>query len=503
METMHPHSLKDLPANARLFFVGIGGISMSGLAIMAHNLGYEVAGSDPHENDRTDRLSKELNITIHYSHHSMWIDDFGPDAAIYTAAIKRPNPELNRCEELGIPIIDRAEFLGWLTRYYNKVINVAGTHGKTTTTSMLSSMLIADNFDPSVHLGAEFSAFNGSTVRSGKPGELLISEACEYNSSLLNFRSSTAILLNIDNDHLDYFKTMDNLINCFARFIANIPADGQLIVLDRGKHIDKCLEAAARMRAEKANGHVNLYSFNIIDSDNYPEIKNTSEDELVRMWAEHKLPDYAAFNLTYNAGYPEFDFYKQGQFLTKVKLQVPGRHNVLNALAALAAADLYGANIETIAKALAEFHGADGRFEVKGTFRGATIVGDYAHHPTATKATIMAAAKLPYKHRYVVYQPLTYGRVKNLFPDYVDALKNAEHVLFMNIFSDREQSDFGVSSQMLVDAINAAGGHAELQPDYEQIKKRLAELCHPGDLVLFLGPEEVRAVGQRLAEEKL
>lgn len=502
MATIHPQALSDLALNARIFFVGIGGVSMSGLALMAKNLGYTVAGSDPHANSRTEHLQSE-QIKVHYSHHKMWIDDFQPDIAVYTAAIKRPNPELDRCQELNIPTIDRAEFLGWITRYYSRVINVAGTHGKTTSTSMLASMLIADNFDPSVHLGAEFSGFGGSTVRNGRPGDILVSEACEYNSSLLNFRSTTAILLNIDNDHLDYFKTMDRLISCFAQFIANIPADGQLIVIDKGPHIAKCLAEAKQMRAQKNNGQIKLYSFNIVDTENYAACCEQPEDKRVQLWAEHLIPDYAAFNLTYESGYPCFDFYKQGRFLAHINLQIPGRHNVLNALASLACADLYGANIETICNALQNFHGADGRFEVKGTFQGATIVGDYAHHPTATKATILAASKMPFKHRYVVYQPLTYGRVKNLFNDYVEALKQAEHVLFMNIFSDREKSDFGVSSEQLVEAINKAGGHAEMQPTYEDIKQRLSELCKPGDLVLFLGPEEVRICGQRLADEKL
>lgn len=502
MATIHPQSLSDLALNARIFFVGIGGVSMSGLALMAKNLGYTVAGSDPSENARTKHLEQEL-ITVHNSHHQMWIDDFRPDIAVYTAAIKRPNPELERCLELSIPTIDRAEFLGWITKYYSRVINIAGTHGKTTTTSMLSSLLIADNFDPSVHLGAEFSGFGGSTVRNGRPGDLLISEACEYNSSLLNFRSTTAVLLNIDNDHLDYFKTIEKLISCFAQFIANIPADGQLIFLDKGKHISTCLSEAKQLRKKKGNGEIKLYSFNIVDQTDYPDCYSQTDDKRVQLWAEHKIPDYAAYNLAYESGYPHFDFYKQGQFLAHIKLQVPGRHNVLNALAALACADLYGANIENSSKAIEAFHGADGRFEIKGTFHGATIVGDYAHHPTATKATILAASKMPYKHRYVVYQPLTYGRVKNLFPDYVAALKEAEHVLFMNIFSDREKSDLGVSSEQLVEAINEAGGHAEMQPTYEKIKQRLSELCQPGDLVLFLGPEEVRNVGQKLADEKL
>lgn len=502
MAMIHPQALSDLALNARIFFVGIGGVSMSGLALMAKNLGYVVAGSDPHANTRTKHLEKE-QITVHYSHHQMWIDDFQPDLAVYTAAIKRPNPELERCQELNIPTIDRAEFLGWITKYYSRVINIAGTHGKTTTTSMLASLMIADNFDPSVHLGAEFSGFGGSTVRNGRPGDLLISEACEYNSSLLNFRSTTAVLLNIDNDHLDYFKSMDRLVACFAEFIANIPSEGQLLVLDKGKHVADCLKLAKQLRTKKGNGQIRLYSFNIVDQTEYIDCYDVAEEKRVQLWAEHKIPDYAAYNLAYESGYPHFDFYKQGQYLAHIQLQVPGRHNVLNALAALACADLYGANIEISSKALESFHGADGRFEIKGTFHGATIVGDYAHHPTATKATILAASKMPYKHRYVVYQPLTYGRVKNLFADYVNALKEAEHVLFMNIFSDREKSDLGMSSQKLVQAINDAGGHAEMQETYEKIKARLSELCQPGDLVLFLGPEEVRNVGQKLADEKL
>lgn len=500
MEIFHPQALSDLPVNAKLFFVGIGGVSMTGLALMAKNLGYRVAGSDSHGNPRLGKL-QAAGIPAHEQHHSAWIDDFMPDLVIYTAAIKHPNPELTRSEELSIPAIDRAEFLGWLTNYYSQVINVAGTHGKTTTTAMIAQMLIGDNFDPSVHLGAEFSAFNGSTVRTGKPGELLVSEACEYNSSLLNFRTDTAVLLNIDNDHLDYFGSMEKLIECFAEFIANIPAEGKLVVLDKGKYLDDCLNAAHKLRVADDSGKISVYTFNIIDETTYPQIAGQSEEKLIRLWAEHSIPDYAAYNLHYVDGYPEFDLYKQGQFVATVSLSVPGRHNVLNALAALAACDLQGANSDVTVKQLKEFTGADGRFSRKGKFKGADLIADYAHHPSATAATIAAAKQLPYQHTYVVYQPLTYGRVKELFDDYVAVLKNCEKVLLIEIYSDRERSTLGMSSKLLVDAVNKAGGTAEFFANYEEVKAALSELCHEGDLVLFLGPEEVRAMADRLAEE--
>ncbi len=491
-EHAHIKALSDLQKGARIYFIGIGGISMGGLAIMAARLGFHVAGSDPHESERTRKLSAQ-GIIVHTQHHPDWIDDFAPDLIVYTAAIPYWNVELSRARDLGIRCVDRSVFLGWLTRSYDHVINVAGTHGKTTTTAMISTILIQARRNPTVHLGAEFADFDHSTVRTGTPGDLLISEACEYKNSLLNFHSTTAVLLNIDRDHMDFFPDMDALIDTFAQFAAELPAGGHFIYPFSGPYIQDCLLKIKALREGERSGSIRALSFGLIDD-------SWNDKDLPAACAAHQIPDYAAKDLHFVDGHPHFNVYRKGQFYTSIQLSVPGEHNVLNALAALAASDLNGATPQDCQEGLSHFKGTEGRFTVRGTFQGATVVCDYAHHPTSTRVTLEAAKKMTQGHIWVVYQPLTFSRVKVLFQEYVDALKDCEQVLFYEIFSDRESDSLGMSSRQLVQAINACGGHALFMETFADIYAQLKTLAGPGDIILFLGPEQVRSFAAKLLE---
>lgn len=484
------HKLKN---GARIYFIGIGGISMGGLALMASRLGYCVAGSDPHVNVRTQRL-EEQGILVHNQHHPQWIEDFEPDLVVYTAAIPYWNVELRRAHELGIETVDRSVFLGWLTRSYDHVINIAGTHGKTTVTAMCAEILIAARRNPSVHLGAEFEAFGNSTVRTGTMGDLLVSESCEYKNSLLNFYTTTAVLLNIDKDHLDFFPDIDALIESFALFASKVAEGGQLIYLANGEYMDRFLERVMELRSQNPLGRLQLLSFGLAD----PALQTS---EYPSACAEGRLPDYAAADIRYCDGCPQFKLYRKGLFYAEICLRVPGLHNVMNALAAIAAANVHGASAEACIEGLKQFRGTEGRFSFKGEFLGAKVIADYAHHPTSTRVTLEAARNIPHRQIHVVYQPLTFSRVKLLFEEYIEALIDCKSLIFYEIFSDRESDTLGMSSRLLVQAINDRGGRARFAETYSEIADYLREVCQKDDLILFLGPEQVRSFAPKLVAE--
>ena len=461
--------LDELKKDARIYFVGIGGISMSGLAQLARGYGFTVGGSDNHPSERTESLA-EQGIEIYNSQESENIDDFAPDYIVKTAAILPHNKELARALEKDITVFDRSEFLGIITNTYKNVINISGTHGKTTTTSMTSMMLIEEGLDPTVHLGAPYDGIGG-TIRQGGGKDLLVSEACEFKRSFLEFRSTTAAITNIDHDHVDCYPTLQDVIDVFAEFIMKIDDGGNLVVTATDKNIMKSIEQA------KAAGK------------DFKVITCASEDGGY---------DFKALNITYEEGLPAFDLIIMGENAGRVSLRVPGGHNISNALIASACAYLNGASSESIIRALNNFGGADGRFTIKGLYKGAEVVVDYAHHPTAAKVTIDAAMHMPHKNVLVVFQPLTFNRVKLLFDEYVEALLPCKKILFSEIFSDREINDGTISSKDIADAINAKGGDAEFYADKKDLVSRIDELINPGDMILILGPEDIRELGSEL-----
>lgn len=463
--------LDQLKSDARIYFVGVGGISMSGLALLTQGYGFTVGGSDNHPSERTEML-RGKGIAIYNNQEAGNIDDFNPDYIVKTAAILPHNKELARALEKDIPVFDRSEFLGIMTNSYKNVINISGTHGKTTTTSMTAMMLIEAGLDPAVHLGAPFDGIGGGSVRQSDSKELLLSEACEFKRSFLEFRSTTAAITNIDHDHVDCYPTIEDVIDVFAKFIDKVDEDGYLVVTGTDENIRKSIALAAK------------------------------KPKVITCAAQDGDYDFKALNIEYKDGLPSFDIIAVGEKIGRVQLKVPGAHNISNALIAAACAYLNGAGADAIIRALNEFGGADGRFTVKGTYKGAEVVVDYAHHPTAAKVTIDAALHCPHNHILTVFQPLTFNRVDALFDEYVEALLPCEKILFSEIFTDREVIHEGmVSSRDIAEAINKKGGNAEFFKNKEDLKKRIDELVLPGDIILILGPEDIRELGSELCPE--
>ena len=448
---------------------------MSGLALLAKGYGFNVGGSDMNPSERTEMLA-DHGIKIYNSQIAENIAEFAPDYIVKTAAILPHNPEVAKAMEDGIKIYDRSEFLGLLTESYTSVINISGTHGKTTTTSMTSLMLIEAGKDPTVHLGAEFDAFGGSTVRLGGNKDLLVSEACEFKRSFLQFRSTTAAITNIDHDHVDCYPTIEDVIEVFAEFTDKVDDNGYIVVTGTDENIKKSL-AVAKERHEQAGRKL-------------PSVITCS--------ADGEDADFTAKNVEFVEGHPHFDIYFKGDKLGRAKLRVPGKHNIANSLIAAACAYLNGADPDSIIKALNEFGGADGRYTIKGKYKGCDVVVDYAHHPTAARVTIDAAEHMPHNDILVVFQPLTFNRTKMLFEDYVTSLLPCKKILFSEIFSDREVNTGEISSKDISDEINKRGGDSEFFADKEDLRKRIDELIKPGDIILILGPEDIRHLGDVL-----
>ncbi len=470
---------QQLNSMKRIFFVGIGGISMSGLAELSRSFGHEVTGSDRHLTERTEELER-IGISVHEGHQGAWIDQFKPDLVVHTAAVHDDNPELMRARELGIRLVDRATYLGWLNLGFDQVVNIAGTHGKTTTTAMCSLILIDAGVDPTVHLGAELIQFK-STVRSGAPGRVMVSEACEYKNSYHRFHSTTAAVLNIDYDHVDCFANLDEVIESFTEFTDHLPTGGQLVVPAFDTRVQKMLAALKRRRLTAGQPMPKTIWFG-------------GNSDLT-------VPGQDAFcydNLTYEQGLSRFDVLHNGLHYCTLSLHVPGLHNVHNALAAIACAHTCGGTPEAASRALNDFRGAEGRFTETGTYRGARVIADYAHHPAAARATLEAASHVPHNKTWVVFQPLTFSRTKVLMDEFADALKDCEWLVLAEIYSDREKTNLGISSRDLADRINALGGNALFEQSFETIQKLLDERVQPGDLILVLGPEDIRTLADKL-----
>ncbi|HBP37329.1 MAG TPA: UDP-N-acetylmuramate--L-alanine ligase [Clostridiales bacterium] len=468
-----------LASGGRIFFVGIGGISMSGLAEIARHDGYAVAGSDRNLTPRTDHLVRQ-GIAVRAGHDAAWIDQFRPDLVVYTAAVHDDNPELTRAREQGIRTISRAAFLGWLNRHFQQIINISGTHGKTTTTALCALILIESGIDPTVHLGAELAEFHG-TIRLGQPSGVMVSEACEYMRSFLQFYSTTAAILNIDYDHVDCYSNLDAVIGAFAEFADHLPDNGVLVVPAFDLNIREMLRQLHIRRQQAGRMMPRICRFG-------------AESDLT----DGQKPDFYYSDLAYHQGMPEFSIWHDSRLYCRQKLQIPGCHNMLNSLAAVACASFSGGTAEAAAKALAAYQGAEGRFTLTGEYRGAQVIADYAHHPSAVRATLAAAAHLPHRHTWVVFQPLTYSRTRILLDDFAAALKGCEKVILAEIYSDRETNLHDISSRDLAERINNLGGHAVFAESFSKIRSYLDLVVQQGDLILVLGPEDIRNFADQL-----
>ena len=445
-----------------IHLIGIGGISMSAIAEILKYWGILVTGSVWAESEITSILIKNgIKVTIGSDLENAAISDL----IVYSAAISQDNPELILAREKNIPTLERADFLGEITKLYKETICIAGTHGKTTTTSMIGCCFLADNLDPNIQVGAILKQLD-SNYKIGN-SDYFILEACEYVESFLKFYPKSAIILNIDNDHLDYFKNFDNIKNAFIKFVKLLPNDGLLVV---NADDENCLTLN-----QYTNANFITYGINNTDAN------------------------FVAKNITFDDnGFAEFDVYYNNNYYDKIKLSVPGNHNVLNALAAISLSHQYGLSKNGIKKGLLSFTGAHRRFEFVGKFNDTTIYDDYAHHPTEIKATFNSLSNKKYNESWVIFQPHTYSRTQNLLKDFAVSLKDFDNIIITDIYAAREKNEFGISSLDLVNEITKLGKSAKYISEFSDIVKYLKENAKPNDIVITLGAGTITNLGKML-----
>ena len=456
----------DFDHPVKVFFCGIGGISMSGLALILKSRGYDVCGSDRAESDLTRSLAAQ-GIPVAVGQRA---ENITQDIAVvvFTAAIHPDNPEYLRTKELGIPSMTRAELLGEILRGYDASIAVAGTHGKTTTTSMISEILMHAGYDPTISVGGILDSIGGN-VRIGSSG-YMVAEACEYTNSFLSMTPWIGIILNIDADHLDFFKDLADIRHSFRLFAERIPSGGALIINSDIPDLDEFTKGLSC--------RIVTFGSDAERSDYYPT--GIRYDENAR-------PSY---NCCHSAC---------GIRTQRIRLGVPGEHNVMNSLAAVAAADLLGVSREDAAAALAGFGGTERRFEYKGTWRGVRVIDDYAHHPTEIRATLRAAQGLEHDRIFCIFQPHTYTRTKALLDEFADALALADVVILADIYAARETDTLGVSSELLAQKIRDLG-HEETYwfPSFEKILEFVRQNCRTNDVLITMGAGNVTEIGPSL-----
>ncbi|RBP40620.1 UDP-N-acetylmuramate--L-alanine ligase [Garciella nitratireducens] len=454
----------DLSQYKHVHFIGIGGISMSGLAeILLYNH-YIVSGSDMKSSTLTKKLESK-GATIYIGHNRKNIKNV--DLVIYTAAVKADNEELIRAHELNIPTMERAVFLGEIMKNYDKCIAVSGTHGKTTTTSMISIILEHAKYDPTILVGGELDAIEGN-VKVGN-SEYFITEACEYVESFLHFYPYIGIILNIEEDHLDYFENLDHIKQAFRKFCNLIPKNGCLI----------------------ANG----------DNDNVVSILKDVECPIVTFGTKQNC-DWQAVNINFdNMGCASFDVIFKNKNLGKFYLAIPGMHNVINALSAIACSYYLEVPLTQIKQGLMLFKSPHRRFELKGKIKNISVIDDYAHHPTEIKATLEAAKKYPHKKLWCIFQPHTYTRTLTLLNEFSQAFPIADEVIIADIYAAREKDLGLIHAKDLANTIKATGQNAKYLGDFSNILSYLLENLKPGDLVITMGAGNINQVGDLLLTE--
>ena len=429
-----------------IHFIGIGGSGMCPLAEILHSKGYILTGSDNNESDPLKRI-KNLGIKVYMGHAPENVE--GAELIVYSAAIAKDNPELVRAEELGIPTMERCDLLGIITRRFDNVIGVSGTHGKTTVSSMITQIFLMNNMDPTAVIGGRLPMINANGCAG--ESENMVCEACEFVDTFLHLSPDQAVLLNIDNDHLDYFKTMDNLILSFHKFISM----AKKVYLNGDDSL--CLKAAEEIDSD-------IITFGLDSSNDY--------------YAENVHPSKMGMS---------FDVFNSKGKLGELELSIPGKHNVYNALAAVAVADCAGVPFEGIKTAIESFTGAGRRFERLGEFDGITLVDDYAHHPTEIKATLSAAKKLNHKNVIAVFQPFTFSRTALLKDEFIKALSIADTVILTPIMGSREINTYGISSEDIAAGLK----NAICVDDFIGVVNAINEVAENGDIVITMGGGDI------------
>ena len=449
-------SIRDyLRPGVRAHLVGIGGVSMRPLGLVLQSMGMQITGSDMNASVSTQELEAH-GIHVQIGHQAGNIE--GADCLIRTAAVHNDNPEIAAARAKGIPIFERAQAWGVIMQHYENAICISGTHGKTTTTSMVTHIFLQAGKDPTVMIGGKLPLL-GAGHRLGK-GDSIIMESCEYCNGFLNFFPTTAVILNIEADHLDFFKDLEDIKASFRRFAELVPANGTILINGGDENACQATQGLRVMR----------FGF---------------------------TEDCDVYGVNFSPDYRSFDVYAGGSLYCHLELQVLGRHNALDAIAAAAVAWCYGISPEDTRQGLAEFCGAGRRMEFKGSFGGARVYDDYAHHPGELDALLQAASLMEHERLVVAFQPHTYTRTKALFGDFVAALRKADVVVLAEIYAARERNTIGISSADLAAQIPGAN-YCETLPEVTQ---RLRELAQPGDLILTVGAGDIYRVAEALCSQ--
>lgn len=439
--------------------IGVGGVSMSSLAEVLQDMGIIITGSDMNENQNV-RGVRAHGIEVFIGHRAENVGD-DVEFVVRTAAVHDDNPEIIAARERGIPVFERTQAWGTISKGYNNALCISGTHGKTTTTSMCTHILMAADKDPTVMIGGTLPLLNAGH-RVGR-GNTIVMEACEYYNSFLSFHPTVAVILNIEEDHLDFFKDLADIKNSFREFALRTPEDGCVVV-------------------------------NADDANSMDAVKDI--DRKVITFGLTPEADVYAENVRYVGANSEFDIMYKGRLFTDVTLHVPGVHNVKNALAATAACICLGVRPLAVKYGLAGFNGAGRRFEFKGKFNGAEIYDDYAHHPGELKALLDTVETLNYQRTILAFQPHTYSRTAALFDDFVEQLKRPDVLMLAEIFAAREKNTIGISSADLADKIE----NSFYFPTFDELEAALRVSARPGDIILTVGAGDIYKVGERLVK---
>jgi len=439
--------------------VGIGGVSMSSLAEVLADMGLNISGSDNQESPNVENLRK-IGIPVHIGHDAANITD-DVEFVVRTAAAHDDNPEIIAAREKKIPVFERTQAWGAISKDYDNALCISGTHGKTTTTSMCTHILMAAEKDPTVMLGGTLPLLNAGH-RIGR-GNTIIMESCEYYNSFLSFYPTVAVILNIEADHLDFFKDLEEVKRSFRIFASKVPEDGYVVANLDDRNTMEAVEGIGRK----------VITFGMTEE-----------------------ADVYARNIAYRGTATTFDIFYKGRLFTDVTLHVPGIHNVKNALAATAAVICLGIRPYAVKYGLAGFNGAGRRFEYKGKYNGADVYDDYAHHPGELKALLDTLELLNFKRSIIVFQPHTYSRTAALFDDFVEQLKRPDVLLLAEIFAAREKNTIGISSSALADKIP----NATFYPDFDSLENTLRAIARPGDVIFTVGAGDVYRIGEHLVK---
>lgn len=449
-----------------IHFVGIGGISMSGLAEILNYEGFNVSGSDIKESAITTHLRNQgVNVIIGQKAENITDQT---NIVVYTAAVKADNPELVAAKEKGITIIERATLLGAIMNKYKNSVAVSGTHGKTTTTSMISEIVIAAKLDPTITVGGMLKSIGGN-IRLGS-SDYFVAEACEYFDSFLHFKPYIGVILTVDADHLDYFKNLENIRHSFHKFAGNISENGAIVI---NTAIENYKELVQDLKPR-----VIAYSSNTKDADVYADNIEISTD-----------------------GKYSFDIYHNGKYECHISLNVPGKHNVDNALAAYSAATVFGIDNSYIVQGLQNYGGTDRRFQYKGKYKNVTVVDDYAHHPTEVRATLAAAKNMKKNKVWCIFQPHTYSRTYNLLDEFAESFDDADKIILADIYAAREKDTGLIHSSALADKIKERGKDAVYVGDFDKIIEYVKENCSDDDLLITMGAGDIYLLGEKLVKE--